>query len=830
MFEVNPRTPQLLRRSVLPMMPTSKRFAVVLSDVHIGNGAPTCWYQPAVHERPLMDLLRWIVANRERIREVVLLGDLFDVWTYPPSDKPPSMGDIIRANPRVLGPGGPLADVVKAFPGQVRMLLGNHDISLTQADVDTLNTSLGGNISRGERIQLLTGPSYCVTGASGARTVFSHGHHWTMFNAPDRRSQWGTIPIGHFVSRAIAFQLTRLRQIAVEQPDHGNPTANVVAVWEARHRSKDLADFLLTYFCHSTHMPETARIKMPLGRETTVVEAKRVFKDLFTLWARTLESRPLDALRAARADWTGDDLAWFAQRLALRTASDLVVMGHTHKPVGGVAVSPVNYINTGYLCVARPDLQTRQLTFAQVDLERATARVLALVPGGSGYTVAASRAPVIPSVVLSPFQDFSCYARIENRSDRPLRLVRSSRERASFWVVPPPVQIAPRSRANVWLQDTPGLQGSGGRFTYSDGQRTLEFAVECPVNILFPNVVRSPVAGYVTRTADGPWRTGGVDPRGHPLQVRFFVESLRPGGMVPVSPGPGAPIQVPVRPGGVGSAGHRAGAPTRESRWVVAARAILSRSRTPRERGVVLCASYLSSNDGRPLLDPATEPSGTSPSGVQLKHPPNHLVGRDVQTIALADGSVYRFVWIQPNVPPASPPLTGGIAFLPDPGAPTFTLVTFNVAGLGNDWRRRCTNGHHAEMQLVGFVNAQPISWQVRLGKLELHNYSRRGPTWGYSACNACLHDLASFLTALNSLTRRDKVRASISWERLYDKNKVCGHPTDAANIRRLVDAGWDEPMGPRPVGTSWPTGPPRVPAPPRVDPGVPERPRIFTA
>jgi UDP-2,3-diacylglucosamine pyrophosphatase LpxH len=544
MFEVTPRTPLLTRQSVLPMMPTTKRFAVVLSDVHIGNGAPTCWYQPALHERPLMDLLRWILANRERIREVVLLGDLFDVWTYPPSDKPPSMGDIIRANPRVLGPGGPLADVVKAFPGQVRMLLGNHDVSLSQADVDTLNISLGGNISRNERIQLITGPCYVAAGASGARTVFSHGHHWTMFNAPDGRSQWGTIPIGHFVSRAIAFQLTRLRQIAVDQPDHGNPTADVAALWAARHRNKDLADFLLTYFCNSTRMPETARIKMPLGRETTVVEAKRVFKDLFTLWARTLEPRPpgeppLDALRAAKADWTGDDLAWFAQRLALRTASDLVVMGHTHKPVGGVAVSPVNYVNTGYLCVARPDLQTRQLTFAQVDLERATAQVLALVPGGGGYTVAASRAPVIPSVILGPFMDFSCYARIENRSDRPLRLVRSSRERASFWAVPPPLQIAPRSRANIWLQDTPGVRGSGGGFTYSDGQRTLEFAVECPANILFPNVVRSPVAGYVTRTADRPWRTGSVDRTGHPVQVRFFVESLRPAPR-PAIPAPAA--------------------------------------------------------------------------------------------------------------------------------------------------------------------------------------------------------------------------------------------------------------------------------------------------
>jgi hypothetical protein len=109
-------------------------------------------------------------------------------------------------------------------------------------------------------------------------------------------------------------------------------------------------------------------------------------------------------------------------------------------------------------------------------------------------------------------------------------------------------------------------------------------------------------------------------------------------------------------------------------------------------------------------------------------------------------------------------------------------------------------------MQMVGFVNAQPPRWRSRLGTIEMHNYSRKGPTWGYSACNACLHDLAAFLTALNGLSRPRRIKASISWERLYDKNARCGHPTDATNIRRLVDAGWDEPQGSRPGGTRFPS------------------------
>ena len=437
----------------------AKRYAVVLSDVHIGNGAPTCWYQSAVHERQLTEALAWILARREVIREVVLLGDLFDVWTYPPSQRPPSMGEIIAANRTLLGSSGPLAAVVRALPGQVRLLLGNHDGSLTRADIDTLNRSLGGDASRGERIELIEAPWRVVTGASGARTVFSHGHHWCMFNAPDARSRWNTIPVGHFVTRAIGYQLSRtLRpgETAADRRNSGNPNGvDLGAALASWNRRDDLAAFLLSYICRVTGMPQTERIVMPDGSTTTVREAMRVFDGLFTKWVRR-EGRALDAMRAAAADWRGEDLAWFAQRLALRTASDLAVMGHTHAPVGGLTVSPANYVNSGYECVARPDAPGKQFTFTQVDLETRDRAGARRDQRGLWRRPARRR---MPSVIRRPWMDYSCYARIENRSDRPLRLVRASKDADSYWVVPPPPWIQPRSRADIWVQDSIGTEG-----------------------------------------------------------------------------------------------------------------------------------------------------------------------------------------------------------------------------------------------------------------------------------------------------------------------------------------------------------------------------------
>src|SRR4051812_30449203 len=175
------------------MFEKPKQYAVVLSDIHIGNNAPTCWYQASVHFPYLESVLAWVVARRAYVREVIFLGDTFDFWTYEPSRQPPLMREIIAANPMLLGASGPLAALVRALPGRVRLLPGNHDENLTASDIAQLNTALTGNPNTG--IQLVSEPELVLTGSSGARTLFEHGHRWCMFNAPDPKSRWKQLPV-----------------------------------------------------------------------------------------------------------------------------------------------------------------------------------------------------------------------------------------------------------------------------------------------------------------------------------------------------------------------------------------------------------------------------------------------------------------------------------------------------------------------------------------------------------------------------------------------------------------------------------------------------------
>ena len=559
------------------------QFAVVLSDIHIGDNAATCWYQDRVHFDYLATVLRWIVARRETVREVIFLGDTFDFWTYAPARRPPLMSDIIAANQSLLGRSGPLADLVRALPGRVRLLSGNHDENLTPADVALLNASLTGNRNTG--IELVTHPRVVLIGASGARTLLEHGHRWCMFNAPDPKSRWKELPVGQFVSRGIAYRVaTRHKgKTAAELPVSGNGDMDLTGddlreIWNqfVKRRDLNLVEELMRHVTRKTGLAPDTAIMMPGASQSSLKDASRVFAGLFADWARS--EGDWNAGRAAAADATGEDLAWFALRQALRTRADLVVMGHTHTPIKGLTVAPlgVEYVNSGFECVSLPDTAKGvEFTFALVDVEAPSAKVMTVRPAGGGIVSESSRTRTAPVVVPRrkqlpwpfnkiPFLDFSCYVRVENRSRTTLHLVPNSvRSDNSIWVVAPPKTIPAGERADIWLQDRPGAQGSTGRFAYTDGKSNLNFSFRCPTLTsnrvsagVTPHSRGTPPSGlvinYEARAGNQPWRQRAIQDSGHPVQMRCVVG-------VPAAVGRQTPGSAPMAANGNGGARLPAG-------------------------------------------------------------------------------------------------------------------------------------------------------------------------------------------------------------------------------------------------------------------------------
>jgi hypothetical protein len=670
-------------------------------------------------------------------------------------------------------------------------MLGNHDGTLTKVDVASLNASLGLNPIGSTSIHLADQPYRTVTGAGGARTAFSHGHIWCMFNAPYLASPWNRLPVGHFITRAIGYQhrgLSGGRTVA-DLPNSGNPRRDDILRAIRFPLSPGVMNAVLDLIRRVTGIPENEPITLPDGSASSIAQARRVFSGLEASWIK--KEGAWNAARAAVADWHGEDLAWFAQRLAMQTSSDLVVMGHTHAPVGGLTASPISYFNSGYECVAKPDMATSRFTFTRVDLDAATAELFAVEPGRGGYTVRPFSAK--PIDVIQRGADYSCYARVENRGGTPLKLAGTPKASASDWVVPPPATIDPRARADVWLQDRSiavgSAAGSAGAFAYSDGARTLNFSFRCPTAL--PNSTSTTLPDFETKTDARAWRKNGVDRSGHPLLMRFPVEAVRHAALAPPALKP--PATAPPAIGGYSA-----------DVYAAVAKAILDSARTERQRGVVLSVAHIKAGDGKVLIDPTTE---TGPRGrPQLKNPPQHLSTRDVFEINTRQGR-FRYVWIQGNE--KSKYQGAGMLFLPPAPSAEFHIVTLNTGPL--QLGRVCSNQHHAEVQLITWVDRQPAAWRSRLTYIRIDNRSRRPSLGGYSPCCLCCTDLVNFLDGLRRLAPRT-IQALITWQTLYQDSLGCG--TTPHCLQRLLDNGWDlqGDTGTRTLRPRAATAPPRPP------------------
>ncbi len=515
---------------------------VVLSDVHIGNNSVTNWYQEKYHEPYLVKALEWVENSADSISNLVLLGDLVDFWTYAPEVTPPTMSDIIDANPNVLGANGALAKAAKAIVGNngsVTLMPGNHDITLTAADAEKLSDAIGVNVVFDEAEALR------LVGRSGRQTDLMHGHYFTMFNAPDRTTSLTPMPVGHFVTRIIAWKMVhkvlKPGQTVADLHLWGQPSPDFSTVIDAIQKGGvNIAAVLLGLFANDAGCPDSTEITMPGGAHVTIADAKATYANLLLNWLR--QWPPQEVVRAAMADYTGDVyMAWFAQWLALKYGVDLVVAGHTHQPIGGLTASPVSYVNNGYECPAIPDLNSgaAAFTFTVVDLETATAAMYKVAPDGhGGYAVSDFHAP-LSGVVESHFYDLSCYTRLTNQIGEQITRDPVPPPAHGRWVIDPPATMENGQTAWIWLQDNPGTFGSQGSFSFNKRpaftDRNFSYDIACPTGS-GDNIAGGPGADFVARAGDSgrswhPWQAKGKVPlKGYPLQVDF---TLGPGDIDP---------------------------------------------------------------------------------------------------------------------------------------------------------------------------------------------------------------------------------------------------------------------------------------------------------
>jgi len=309
---------------------------IVLSDIHMSNGQQYSWFLPP-YPAQLVQLLNQVAADPS-VAEVVLLGDLLDLWLYPVNVVPWMAAQIVEANPDV---SAAIRNVVANVPA-VYFMNGNHDLELSATDLRAFD-------SVGKSIQWTTPQVY--NARYGNRRHLEHGHAVDMFNAPDLSSDtFGGYPFGYFVTRLVAtaanqslvWELLKILLQAIGQTHLAiAPTAAAVPL-SGSFLIAAMVDLLERLAEVDDDTP--IRFREPLDNRITVGGLRSYYGSLFITWLRQYGP---DVVNTMLVGFLGDGLDWYARQLqAASPAPQVILMGHTHH-----AESETTYGNDGCWCI-----------------------------------------------------------------------------------------------------------------------------------------------------------------------------------------------------------------------------------------------------------------------------------------------------------------------------------------------------------------------------------------------------------------------------------------------------------------------------------------------
>lgn len=324
-----------------------EKKTIVISDVHMSNGQDYSWFQNQNSEK-LTRLLKKI-ADDSSVGELVLLGDLFDLWLYPVNEAPWTVKQIIDVNPMVAEA---LRRCVEKIPN-VYYMNGNHDMAVAPSDLEPLAAG-------GKKIQWIGTEDY--TKQHKSRRL-EHGHAADMFNAPDDSGDTiGGYPLGYFITRLVATaanqnrvwkELRKLCQtwgaihMAVAPPPMAaDREAFAPELLVVPSLGPLLVEAIITLLEKFAGVHDETPIRFSekeLDKEKfTVGSIKRKYGSLYDRWrARYQGAKLLQAMLATNG------LNWYANDLFFANPTlKVVVMGHTH-----ASTSDGHYDNDGCWCM-----------------------------------------------------------------------------------------------------------------------------------------------------------------------------------------------------------------------------------------------------------------------------------------------------------------------------------------------------------------------------------------------------------------------------------------------------------------------------------------------
>lgn len=312
-----------------------------ISDVHLGAGRfseesrdtnkyPYDWDWLSIEETEnFVNFIKYLQSGYDHeIKEIVLLGDIFDNWIFPHDLIPPTMDELITAakNIAVVKELNDLAKKCRVF-----YVPGNHDIHATR---EIMNEFFPHFI-------------YCPRRFSSGRLIAEHGHLYAMFNAPARYSNniMG-FPLGYFISRTEATRKALTNRKSRTYRTYVDDFIEVAG-------KQTLPQSVLEAVIEEADLDEDIeyRVKRRNGTDQAIsaLIVKDVYKDIYNDWPTNNVSKH----RAIFAEL--DMLGPIADKLCKDGNYQVCIFGHSHKSEidrDTWFVDDRIYANTGYWCGA----------------------------------------------------------------------------------------------------------------------------------------------------------------------------------------------------------------------------------------------------------------------------------------------------------------------------------------------------------------------------------------------------------------------------------------------------------------------------------------------
>lgn len=326
--------------SIVPGNSTTRTSIVVVSDIHMGdaraNTLKYCWFGD--NNTALLDLLDFIESGNE-VKQVVILGDLFDEWVIPYSINPfdPQTGisnareyfHAIADNPVNQLIFAKFKDIASHQEIDLIYVHGNHDMRLTN---EVLQEIIPGTIWKSDTMGL--GKYLPVP-----QIVMEHGHRYDFFNCPQPLVNTGHIlPPGYFMSRFYA-QGTMENYGLLKSDDETRGSHEFDAAW-------DLAflDMILKFRIH----PDPYEYNILMGGIDNYTEpfsfhsSKKMYSaNIEDFWAatQTMNNVAVPAPCCLYAIWNSDQDLFipardeYMKRPPAPVTYKIVAFGHTHHPM-----------------------------------------------------------------------------------------------------------------------------------------------------------------------------------------------------------------------------------------------------------------------------------------------------------------------------------------------------------------------------------------------------------------------------------------------------------------------------------------------------------------